>query len=43
MDTFRDSTGSSSYNDKGSALLKEKNQPNITAFSIGCPKPLFFI
>ena len=40
MDTFRDSTGSSSYADKGAAKLSETAQPNITAFSIGAPKPL---
>ena len=40
MDTFRDSTGSSSYNDKGSATASEKNQENITAFSKNAPQPL---
>ena len=40
MDSFRDHTGSSSYNDKGSAKLSEKAQPNITAFSKNVPQPL---
>jgi hypothetical protein len=40
MNNCCDHSGGFGYNDKGAAAASEKNQPNITAFSIGCPKPL---
>ena len=40
MDTFRDSTGSSAFSDRGSATASEKSQENITAFSKNAPRPM---